>query len=747
MEDGGYRTHQRVECFVKRHLGQDVCNSLRISEPCIVVGGSYSHAFKFIVLTDDTLYIFANPPQAENDIEMRIELQQISEVKYVHDIPEFLSGDLQKNAQHFRMTYRKSDLSPQANLKPEQKNNGKRNASSYLKTFQENPVGSKTAVGAENQPAAGRNSNSSVIDELMREDGRSSTIRFKFDDHDDDCQIGRDRSYSDPLRITELPAEAKAAIAVPLKLNASQNVRRKGAKEPNGSEKTISNRTSRPLPPPAPGTEMTNAMIIKGSPNLRVSGRRRRMGDRKPDDSKSKDGAVQTISDPCLRGAHPSESSAIRHKSFPLDRYSHVEMPDLASRSTSFLTTEKNGSSKHLNQSLSARIGSFFGKTDEKASLKSGISKTKTPATQDDNFYEEDVFPTDSNVATVDVYLLNGESQMVPLLKSTRINSIMSKTLRMGRVRERSSSVDRSKMLEEFNLLKEDILNCTEIERAFILTKELLSGATKRPLIKTLFWKTQELINYYHTILDSYLINHAKIVFHGDEADELDYMLIIADLIVCMIFNTEILQSRNKILFGHRGSIVYKMMKTSMWKPDLLKKQESQVLSNAAALLLAGVDHQRQQSDKEIELDNLLGEWTDACSSLVYELLNATEQCSWTYRETKEISLHNLITNMESHSQVESFLQDLIGRILMRLLKGHSFLKHSEVVLLYKQFTVLSYVIEYSPALSKFLSDHYYEEFRYYIGSPKHLSRIPECPVAPMLRAVIAEVIDLMIKQ
>ena len=60
----------------------------------------------------------------------------------------------------------------------------------------------------------------------------------------------------------------------------------------------------------------------------------------------------------------------------------------------------------------------------------------------------------------------------------------------------------------------------------------------------------------------------------------------------------------------------------------------------------------------------------------------------------------------------ELFLQDLIGRILKRLLKGHSVLKHSEVVLLYKQFTVLSYVIEYSPALSKYLLDHYYEEFR-----------------------------------
>lgn len=83
MEDGGYRTNQRLECFIKRHLGQNVSDSLRISEPCIVVGENYGHAFKFAALTNDRLFILANPPQTENDIELTIELQHITEIIHV----------------------------------------------------------------------------------------------------------------------------------------------------------------------------------------------------------------------------------------------------------------------------------------------------------------------------------------------------------------------------------------------------------------------------------------------------------------------------------------------------------------------------------------------------------------------------------------------------------------------------------------------------------------------------------------
>lgn len=83
MEDGGYRKNQRLECFFNRYFGKQVCDTLRISEPCIVVGENYAHAFKFVTLSDDKLFILANPPQNESDIELSIKLQSITAITHV----------------------------------------------------------------------------------------------------------------------------------------------------------------------------------------------------------------------------------------------------------------------------------------------------------------------------------------------------------------------------------------------------------------------------------------------------------------------------------------------------------------------------------------------------------------------------------------------------------------------------------------------------------------------------------------
>lgn len=48
------------------------------------------------------------------------------------------------------------------------------------------------------------------------------------------------------------------------------------------------------------------------------------------------------------------------------------------------------------------------------------------------------------------------------------------------------------------------------------------------------------------------------------------------------------------------------MMKLCFVKPDLIKKKESLALSNAAALLLAGIEREELQSEKEIEVRNFL---------------------------------------------------------------------------------------------------------------------------------------------
>ena len=44
------------------------------------------------------------------------------------------------------------------------------------------------------------------------------------------------------------------------------------------------------------------------------------------------------------------------------------------------------------------------------------------------------------------------------------------------------------------------------------------------------------------------------------------------------------------------------MLKIALARPGFLKKKESLKLSNAASLLLSGVDHQQKANEKEVEV-------------------------------------------------------------------------------------------------------------------------------------------------
>jgi len=747
MEDGGYRTNQRLQCFFKRHLGQRVCDALRISEPCIVVGESFGHAFKFIALTDSKLFILANPPQTEQDIELTIELQNIAEINDVHDIPDFLSGDLQKSAQHFAVKYLKQanaklqNISSSSSLPLSQRSSqsisGDRKSDSSITKRRPGTFAANRIVSPSQTSDDSRYLTSSTVFEESVEGIRRSKIQFKSDH--DTMHKTRDRSFSDPLNVADLSPGEDSSILSHSSLH--QNVPNSYSIPSFGNKVGPCSSQFRPLPPPAPGTENTNASNIMNSPKLRVSGRRQRNNEQR----RSKDFALKwNASEPHLEKYTYSQRTLSTHNTH--HRIEHTldkalessllhNMPKEDSNANKFLPSS---SSHSLSSSFSAKVVGFFGKADEK-------SPEKEQPVYSIEEIDDEVLEIAKNETTLDIYLINGESPLISLLRATRINSIIAHTLEQSISKEKSLSSASSKIMEEFYQLKEEIFNCNKIENAFIFAKELVAGCKKRPFIKKLFWKTDELLNYYTALLDEYLSNHGKIKMRGDEADQLDFMLIIVELIIAMIFNTEILPSRNKILFGHRGSIVVNMLKIALVRPTILKKKESQQLSTAASLLLSGVETQLVPSEKELELNYLLGEWTDICSSLIYELLNAAEQCSWTYRDGKGISVHKLIEIMDHHSCIEQFLDDMIQRILERMTEDKLTLKRPDVVLLFKQFSVLHFVFENSSRLSRYLAEKYYEEFRYYMGSPEFLSKIPDCPLFSILTTVINNVILLAI--
>ena len=239
------------------------------------------------------------------------------------------------------------------------------------------------------------------------ESPRASTIRFKVNDFPE--PETRNRSLSDPLSSIPDSAEIKSSTAVSYE-GASSSIR------------------SRPLPPPAPGTEKTNASTVMNSPKLRVAGRRRKSNEQKKNrgDTPEKSALRFNSSEPHLDKFVLASS---RESNFDIGgecehslRISESGSSYSSRTSTVYDNTHRplpTTSSQALSASFSARIGSFFGRTDDRNLGKEQTSNSKTEKNDDD------VQSIDRSETTLDIYLINGESQLISLLRATRINFII----------------------------------------------------------------------------------------------------------------------------------------------------------------------------------------------------------------------------------------------------------------------------------------------------------------------------------
>ena len=261
---------------------------------------------------------------------------------------------------------------------------------------------------------------------------RASSIRFKFDHHEADV---RDRTFSDPAQVPDLPGVSSTAMALPLRLSTSIL----GALDSSSTTGGVTSKkgSSRPLPPPEPGTENTNALTVKNSP--RSTRRRRKSNEPKsardngmfsPGNSMSSASSEPFLGRPD-RSNHSwnhSLGSSTRHKSHRLDASSSEELQISPGSSTRSLP--RNISDKALTQSFSAKIGSLFSKGIDKSLPPGSSSVRKTSDPRLTHSFGEGTPDDGSNILvpedfTIDIYLLNGGSHFISLLKATRINSII----------------------------------------------------------------------------------------------------------------------------------------------------------------------------------------------------------------------------------------------------------------------------------------------------------------------------------
>ncbi|XP_036108726.1 uncharacterized protein C12orf56 homolog isoform X2 [Molossus molossus] len=96
------RTNSRLDAFLRRHLAPEVYDAIRAYEPCIVVSDSEKHTLKYLVLSDQLIYLTENPPKS---IRQVVALRDVVAIDLIDDYPEFLSPQDRETNQHIRIIY------------------------------------------------------------------------------------------------------------------------------------------------------------------------------------------------------------------------------------------------------------------------------------------------------------------------------------------------------------------------------------------------------------------------------------------------------------------------------------------------------------------------------------------------------------------------------------------------------------------------------------------------------------------
>ncbi|XP_006886158.1 PREDICTED: uncharacterized protein C12orf56 homolog [Elephantulus edwardii] len=101
------RANSRLDTFLRRHLAPEIYDAIRAYEPCVVVSDSENHTFKYVVLSDQVIYLTENPPRSIRGV---VALQDVMAIELVDDYPEFLNGPDREINQHIRIIYSSTSL-------------------------------------------------------------------------------------------------------------------------------------------------------------------------------------------------------------------------------------------------------------------------------------------------------------------------------------------------------------------------------------------------------------------------------------------------------------------------------------------------------------------------------------------------------------------------------------------------------------------------------------------------------------
>ena len=78
-----FQKNSKFESFLKRTISDEAFERVRAYESCIVISEKENKSFKFVVLTDEKIYLTENPPKTLQEVVL---LKDVTSVELVSGV-------------------------------------------------------------------------------------------------------------------------------------------------------------------------------------------------------------------------------------------------------------------------------------------------------------------------------------------------------------------------------------------------------------------------------------------------------------------------------------------------------------------------------------------------------------------------------------------------------------------------------------------------------------------------------------
>ncbi|KAM5175054.1 uncharacterized protein C12orf56 homolog isoform 2-T2 [Callospermophilus lateralis] len=342
------------------------------------------------------------------------------------------------------------------------------------------------------------------------------------------------------------------------------------------------------------------------------------------------------------------------------------------------------------------------------------------------------------------LYVISTTSSIFLHLKSSWNNYIIKATLLQDPLYAselRSQKPYRSEeKIKHFSQLKSELfLKDNTLRKILCLITELKVAAQKNFILKRLFWKTSDLFYFLVNKLHEYLPESKDknaLQNKSQRVDELVTCIEIIQTLGLMFRETEIESSRLNTLAAKKGTL-FNLLKILISKPQIPKSCPVFDVQLMADSTLAEMSF-------DAKLQNLILEYTDTATALLYEILLVFQQGNLGLGSTK-FAISWMMSFLQSCPPIVTFVASIVKQVVKGLSASLQLLSPFQAVLLYQQFYILKSCLQYSKTLAEYIRNDYSEEFRYFIHMPALEKKLPLCyPITQPTTQLFHEILKLV---